>query len=71
MRRDSRTSFVFERGSCTLGSSAYITSETQRIEPTSVCELDAGIPKYHVQKFQIIAAIRSERTTHTPNAIDS
>jgi len=36
MRSDSRTSFVFERGRCTLGSSAYMTRETQSIDQTSV-----------------------------------
>lgn len=35
----------------------------------SVCELDAGSPRYQVPKFQIIAAIRRARTADTPNAI--
>ena len=34
-----------------------------------MCELDAGIPRYHVPKFQMIAAMRSARTAHIPNAI--
>ena len=34
-----------------------------------VCELDAGMPRYQVPKFQMIAAMRSERTAHIPNAI--
>lgn len=51
------------------GSSQYITRDTQRIEPMSVCELDAGIPRYQVQKFHIIADTRSDSTTQIQNVI--
>ena len=36
------------------------------IAPISVCELDAGIPKYHVPKFQIMAANSNEKTMARP-----
>lgn len=55
----------------TLASREYITSETQSIEPTSVCELDAGIPRYQVPKFHRIAAMSRASTAQTQNAIDS
>jgi|GEM_PF-1343067 len=38
---------------------------TQKIDQIRVCELDAGSPRYHVPAFQIIAVMRSERTTKT------
>lgn len=46
-----------------------MTRDTPRIDPMRVCELDAGIPRYHVQKFHIIADTRSDSTTQIPNAI--
>jgi hypothetical protein len=39
---------------------------TPTIEPISVCELEAGSPKYHVPRFQIIAEISSEKTIAKP-----
>src|ERR1700729_742355 len=39
---------------------------TPTMEPIRVCELDAGRPKYHVPRFQIIAEIRSEKTIAKP-----
>ena len=48
----------------------FITSETPSIEPMRVCELDAGSPIYHVPKFQMIAAIKSDRTTQIPKDIE-
>lgn len=45
-----------------------MTSETHKIEPMRVCELEAGSPIYHVPKFQMIAAISRESTAHMPNA---
>ena len=36
------------------------------IEPISVCELDAGNPKYHVPRFQMIAEISSANTIANP-----
>ncbi|MNR66841.1 hypothetical protein D3C85_1905510 [compost metagenome] len=39
---------------------------TPRIEPISVCELDAGIPKYQVPRFQVMAAANREKTIARP-----
>ena len=39
---------------------------TPMIEPMSVCELDDGRPKYHVPRFQMIAAARSAKTIANP-----
>ena len=39
---------------------------TPMIEPTSVCELDAGSPSHQVPRFQRIAAIRSAKTMAKP-----
>ena len=36
------------------------------IEPISVCELDDGSPKYHVPRFQRMAAINSANTMAKP-----
>ncbi len=36
------------------------------MEPTSVCELDAGKPKYHVPTFHMMAEISSEKTMAKP-----
>ena len=36
------------------------------IEPMSVCELDEGRPKYHVPRFQMIAATSSAKTIANP-----
>lgn len=69
IKRDSNTSIVFFIGRIILGSVQYITSDTQRIEPISVCELDAGSPIYQVPKFHMIAAMRSESTAQIPKAI--
>lgn len=68
-RSDSNVSITLCQGSLTLESIIFITSETPRIEPISVCELDAGSPRYQVPKFQIIAAMRSESTTQTQNTM--
>ena len=38
------------------------------IEPISVCELDAGRPRHHVPRFQMIAAISSANTIAKPGA---
>ena len=34
-----------------------------RMEPIRVCELEQGIPRYQVARFQEIAAMRTARTT--------
>lgn len=68
IRRDLKTSIVFAVGRLIDLSIIYIASVTQRIEPMRVCELDAGMPRYQVPKFQIIAAKRSARTTQIPKA---
>jgi len=39
---------------------------TPRIEPIRVCELEAGIPKYQVPKFQAMAAASNENTIASP-----
>jgi hypothetical protein len=36
------------------------------MEPMSVCELEAGRPRYHVSTFQMIAEINSENTMAKP-----
>ena len=36
------------------------------IEPISVCELEAGRPRYQVPRFQMIAAISSANTIAKP-----
>ena len=36
------------------------------IEPISVCELEAGRPRYQVPRFQTIAAISSAKTIAKP-----
>ena len=36
------------------------------MDPISVCELDAGRPKYHVPRFHRMAAIRSAKTMANP-----
>ncbi|MNO68407.1 hypothetical protein D3C76_592360 [compost metagenome] len=39
---------------------------TPRIEPISVWELEAGIPKYQVPRFQVMAAASNENTMASP-----
>jgi len=39
---------------------------TPRIDPISVWELEAGIPKYQVPRFQVIAAASSENSRLQP-----
>ncbi|MCY1353850.1 hypothetical protein D9M69_402040 [compost metagenome] len=39
---------------------------TPRIAPIRVCELDAGMPKYQVPRFQAMAAASSEKTIARP-----
>ena len=36
------------------------------IEPISVCELEAGSPRYQVPRFQAIAPMRSAKTIANP-----
>lgn len=47
-----------------------IVMVTQRIPQISECELDAGIQKYQVEKFQIIAESKSDITTIIPKVVD-
>lgn len=51
--------------------SHHMTILTPRIDPISVCELDAGIPRYHVQRFQIIEERRRADITATPYPVGS
>jgi hypothetical protein len=69
MRSDSRVSSTLCQGRWIEASENFMTRETQRIDPISVCELEAGSPIYHVPKFQMIAAMRRERTAQTQKAI--
>src|SRR5215469_4711038 len=39
---------------------------TPMIDPISVCELEAGRPRYQVPRFQMIAAINSANTIANP-----
>ncbi len=39
---------------------------TPMIEPISVCELEAGKPRYQVPRFQTMAAIKSANTIAKP-----
>src|ERR1700744_1948913 len=41
-------------------------SPTPMMDPMSVCELDDGSPKYHVPRFQMIAAMSSANTMAKP-----
>src|SRR5215469_5616059 len=43
-----------------------LATPTPMIEPISVCELDAGRPRYQVPKFQTMAAINSAKTIANP-----
>ena len=38
------------------------------IEPISVCELEAGSPRYQVPRFQMMAPMRSANTIAKPDA---
>src|ERR1700733_10690743 len=42
--------------------SSWFIKPTPMIEPTSECELELGMPRYQVPKFQMIAAINSANT---------
>src|SRR5580704_11915238 len=44
----------------------WFAMPTPIMEPTIVCELDAGSPKYHVPRFQRIAAISRAKTIANP-----
>jgi len=41
---------------------SWLASPTPMMEPTMVCELDAGSPNHHVPRFHRIAAISSAKT---------
>src|SRR5690606_41410698 len=43
---------------------------TPRIEPISVCELEQGMRKYHVNRLQTSALVRSAITMDRHRAID-
>src|ERR1035438_5517795 len=49
-----------------LGESNWFAIPTPIIEPINVCELEAGRPKYHVPKFQMIAATSKAKTIANP-----
>src|ERR1700728_5486535 len=48
------------------GLRSWFARPTPMMEPTSVCELDAGNPNHHVPKFQSMAAISSAKTIANP-----
>ena len=64
-----RSDLPASRAFCQFGRSPpryQIASDTQRIDPISVWDDDAGMPRYQVPRFHMIAVIRSERTTQIP-----
>src|SRR6201998_2497037 len=44
----------------------WLAKPTPMMEPTMVCELEAGSPNHHVLKFQMMAAINSAKTIANP-----
>src|ERR1019366_10683985 len=44
----------------------WLANPTPMMEPTIVCELEAGSPNHHVLKFQMMAAISSAKTIAKP-----
>src|SRR3954465_7954890 len=48
------------------GARNWWAGPTPMIEPTSVCELDDGRPRYQVPRFQTIAAINRAKTMARP-----
>ena len=44
---------------------------TPRIEPISVCELEAGMPKYQVPRFQAMAAASMANTMASPRPVST
>ena len=49
-----------------LTAMSWLAMPTPMIEPISVCELDEGSPKYHVPRFQMMAATSSANTMAKP-----
>src|SRR5262249_37013038 len=49
-----------------LAAIIWFARPTPMIDPISVCELEDGSPKYHVPRFQIIAAVSSANTIAKP-----
>src|SRR5580692_147779 len=49
-----------------FGDINWFAIPTPIIDPIMVCELEAGNPKYHVPRFQIIAATSSANTMANP-----
>src|SRR5271157_2407415 len=49
--------------------SNWLAMPTPMMEPTMVCELEAGSPKYQVLRFQRIAAISSAKTIAKPEPL--
>ena len=42
---------------------------TPMMDPIMVCELDAGSPRHHVARFQMIAATSSAKTMAKPEPL--
>src|ERR1700733_14336751 len=48
------------------GFNSWFARPTPMIDPTSVCELDAGSPRYHVPRFHRTAAISKAKIIEKP-----
>src|SRR5580700_5726336 len=59
------TQFTPSPNSCPADS-IELASPTPMMDPTSACELDAGRPRYHVPRFQMIAEINNAKTMANP-----
>src|SRR5208283_4195868 len=44
----------------------WLAIQTPMMEPIRVCELDEGSPKYHVPRFQMMAAVSNAKTIANP-----
>jgi hypothetical protein len=44
----------------------WLAMPTPMMEPTMVCVLEEGRPRYHVPRFQMMAAVRSAKTMEKP-----
>src|SRR5579862_7704821 len=49
-----------------LAAMSWLAMPTPITEPISVCELEEGRPKYHVPRFQMIAATNNANTMANP-----
>ena len=64
-----KTSFAFAQltpSPKTRPAKSELAKPTPMMEPTKVCELEAGNPRYQVPKFQMMAEMSSENTIAKP-----